>query len=292
MKMKIKQVMMVTGLLCAALGQGVLAQGQDQGGQVAPAAQPAQAAQAAAPAQPAAGDQASKPRPAVQVTVGGQKASVTEGPVWFEWAGSESLTRMGLAAARDRNVQAAASRQEAVVRVTVSGELVLIGGPKFHRGTRAPLAEVVERAAKLDGSRSFDASDAKRIAADGAIAAGVVKAGLGTAVSGLALADVFIAISDATGVKGWFNTKLVGDPRGICISNCATWNHVKQTAYIVVRVEREDRTSQEVRIMSQATGDELVVNDVVQGGLEAVWALFSQPAAKAAASGGTVAVLN
>jgi len=299
-----KRVMRVAaGVLAVALGPGVvLAQSQDQGAQGAQRAQQAQPAPDDKTSQGAPSEagkegskegskEASKPRPAVQVTVGGQKTTVTEGPVWFEWTGSESLTRAGVQAVRESSLQVAASSAEAAVRVTVTGELVLIGGPRYHRGAKASLAEVVDRANKIDSSRGPDSSDVRRIAGDAAIAGAVVqRAGLGSTLSSVALADVFGSIVKASGLSGWLNTKLVGDPRGTCFSGCATWNDVKQTAYIVVRVQRGDQAAQEARIMSQANDSQLVVDEVVQRGLDAVWALFPVPTAKAATGAGAVAL--
>ena len=290
--MNIKQVMMASGLLCAVLGQGVLAQGQDQGGQVAPAAQPAQAAPAAPAAQPAAGDQAAKPRPAVTVTVGGSKTGITESPVWFEWTGSEAMTKLGGHAMRERGVQAATSSGQAALKVTVSGELTLMGGPKFYRGARAPLATVFERAAKLDKSRAFDELDAKRLAVDAAVAGAVSQSGVNVAFKALAIGDVAVSLLDSTGLIGWLNSKTVGDPRGVCLSRCETWSVVTQTAYVRVQFQRGDQAPDEVRIMARAAGEALVIDEVVQQAVAAVWDLFPQPAAKAAASGGAVAVLN
>jgi len=234
----------------------------------------------------AVASEAPKPaRPAVTVTVGGQKTTIAESPVWFEWTGSEAMSKLGWNAIRERGLQAAASRSSAAVRVTVSGELALIGGPKFYRGVRAPLADVVEKAAKLDGKRSADASDARRVAVDSAVATGVMSAGLGAVASGLALADVFVSIADATGFRGWFNSKVAGDPRGLCFgSACETWNQVKQTAYVRVVVQRGDQASQEVRIMSQANGEVLVIDDVVDQALAAVWDLFPAPVGAPASS--------
>jgi hypothetical protein len=292
MKVNIKQVMMASGLLCAVLGQGVLAQGQDQGGQVAPAAQPAQAAPAAPAAQPAAGDQAAKPRPAVTVTVGGSKTGITESPVWFEWTGSEAMTKLGGHAMRERGVQAATSSGQAALKVTVSGELTLMGGPKFYRGARAPLATVFERAAKLDKSRAFDELDAKRLAVDAAVAGAVSQSGVNVAFKALAIGDVAVSLLDSTGLIGWLNSKTVGDPRGVCLSRCETWSVVTQTAYVRVQFQRGDQAPDEVRIMARAAGEALVIDEVVQQAVAAVWDLFPQPAAKAAASGGAVAVLN
>jgi hypothetical protein len=266
----IKRNVCVAAAMAAAMvmSGAVLAQGQEEAKAAPVASEPAKAAEAPKQA-----------RPAVTVTVGGQKTSIAESPVWFEWTGSEALTKLGSQAALDRGLQAAASSSAAAVRVTVSGELALIGGPKFYRGVRAPLADVVDKAAKLDGKRSADASDARRIAVDSAVATGVISAGLGAVASGLALADVFVSIADATGFRGWFNSKVAGDPRGLCFgSHCETWNQVKQTAYVRVVVQRGDQASQEVRIMSQANSEVLVIDDVVDQALAAVWALFPQRA--------------
>ena len=239
--------------------------------------------------------EASKPRPAVQVTVGGQKTSVTNGPVWFEWTGSEAMTRLGGHAVRQSGLQAASSAAEAPVKVTVSGELTLMGGPKFHRGARAPLAAVFERAVKLDGSRAFDELDAKRLTLDAAVAAGIAQSPVSLALKGLAVGDVVLSLLQSTGVGGWFNTKLVGDPRGICLSRCETWNHVKQTAYVRVQIQQGSQPSQEVRIMAIANGETLVIDEVVQRAVDAVWALFTSAAAvpaQAAAAGSAAAPGN
>jgi len=298
-----KRVMRVAaGVLAVALGPGVvLAQSQDQGAQGAQRAQQAQPAPDDKTSQGAPSEagkegskegskEASKPRPAVQVTVGGQKTTVTEGPVWFEWTGSESMTRLGGHAVRYSGLQAASSAAEAPVKVTVSGELVLMGGPKFYRGARAPLATVFERSVKLDKSRSFDDLDAKRLAMDSALAAGIAQSPVSAAVKGLVIGDVVLAMLETTGIGGWVNTKLVGDPRGICLSRCETWNFVAQTAYVRVQIQQGSQPPQEVRIMARANGEMLVIDEVVQRAVDAVWALFPVPTAKAATGAGAVAL--
>jgi hypothetical protein len=184
-------------------------------------------------------------------------------------------------------LQAASSAAEVPVKVTVSGELPLLGGPNFYRGVRAPLAAVFERAVKLDGSRAFDELDAKRLTLDAAVAAGISQSPVSLALKGLALGDMVLSILQSTGIGGWVNTKLVGDTRGICLSRCEMWIHVKQTAYFRVRIQQGTQPPREVRIMATANGETLVIDEVVQRAVDAVWALF--PAAAAVSAQGAVA---
>lgn len=272
-------------LVVATLAVSSRAQAESKEAETTAAQQPAAGLEVRTPSGDKGAKETAKPRPAVQVTVGGQKASVTEGPVWFEWTGSEAMTRLGGHAVRQSGLQAAGSGAEAPVKVTVSGELTLMGGPKFYRGARAPLAAVFERAVKLDGSRSFDELDAKRLTLDAAVAAGIAQSSVSMALKGLAVGDVVLSMLESTGIGGWFNTKLVGDPRGICLSRCETWNFVKQTAYVRVQIQQGSQPAQEVRIMATANGETLVIDEVVQRAVDAVWALFPTSAAKTAAPG-------
>ncbi|MEY3286646.1 MAG: hypothetical protein RL500_1376 [Pseudomonadota bacterium] len=251
---------------------------------VAPQQPTAPSPAASAPGKEAASEASKPARPTVTVTVGGQKTRITESPVWFEWTGSEAMTKLGGHAMRERGVQAATSSGQAALKVTVSGELTLMGGPKFYRGARAPLAAVFENAAKLDKSRSFDELDAKRLAVDSAVAGAISQSGVSVALKALAIGDVAVSLLQSTGLIGWLNAKTVGDPRGVCISRCETWNVVTQTAYVRVQIQRGDQAPDEVRIMARAAAEALVIDEVVQRAVAAVWDLFPAPVGAPASS--------
>jgi hypothetical protein len=78
-------------------------------------------------------------------------------------------------------------------------------------------------------------------------AGGMVAKGTLSFASGLTV--IGDLLGDATGFRGWFNDKLVGNPRGICLFNCGNEKRVNQNVQIDAVLAYG---GEETRIMSEA----------------------------------------
>ena len=75
-----------------------------------------------------------------------------------------------------------------------------------------------------------------------------------------------ISLAESSGIKGAFNRAVTGDPRGICLSRCADWNKVNQTAYVWIAFQAGD-TKREIRVLTKAFSESIVPEQVVDRAL-------------------------
>jgi hypothetical protein len=92
-------------------------------------------------------------------------------------------------------------------------------------------------------------------------------AALGSAMNnftrGLAIGGMANTLGDVSGMKGWFNNAVAGDPRGICLSRCDEWNKVNQSVYVSVRLEAGG-AKEEVRVVAKAFSETVAPDQVIQ----------------------------
>jgi len=144
------------------------------------------------------------------------------------------------------------------------GDMVLMGGPKFHKGVKAPIGETTEKALKLaKESGQVMTADVVQTTAGVALNAAALNASLNNFTRGLAISGIANALGDATGMRSWFNTAVAGDPRGICLSRCEDWNKVDQTVYLWVTLDSKAAGRKEIRILSKAISDTVAPEQVI-----------------------------
>lgn len=68
----------------------------------------------------------------------------------------------------------------------------------------------------------------------------------------------------ATGFRDWFNSKVSGDPDGVCLANCDSWKY-KQEALIVIGLKEkgQDNYASTSAFRSQATEKELIAGQLI-----------------------------
>lgn len=228
-----------------------------------PAEQPAQAASA-------------PPAVVVQTSVNGfQSLDVREaGPIYIEFENSPLLSAKLAETAKGAGLDVVGSADQARTVVRVAGELSLNGGPRFYRGIKFPLGVVSEKAlAEHDGKRSATANEVGG-AAMLAISTHLATTTLG---AGFGISNLSTIIGDMTGVRGWANTKITGDPRGWCLMKCENWNKVSQVVEVKVTWSvvgnRQTATS-----TSKAFSETLVPDELVNSAMTPVLALFTSKA--------------
>jgi len=132
-----------------------------------------------------------------------------------------------------------------------------------------PIGEATEKALKLAKENGqVTTADVVQTAAGIALNAAAYNASLNNFTRGLAISGMANALGEATGLSGWFNTAVAGDPRGICLSRCEDWNKVNQTVYLWVTVDSKATAQKDVRIMSKAFSETVAPDQVIAYGVE------------------------
>lgn len=218
------------------------------------------------------------PEGSITVKANGQVSLAPEsaGAVFVTFEGSKTLTERLIEAAKGRGLTVVDDAATAKTTITMSGELVLIGGPKFYRGKRWSLGEVSEQALVLDGTRPADAADVFRVATDAALAKASYESVASTFLKGVNLSALVSSLGEASGVGAWFNKAVAGDPRGVCLSKCADWLKTKQTAYVKVTVVQAGQ-ERKINVMGQAHEETLAPEEVVGAVMARLFEVMAKP---------------
>ncbi|MBK6616139.1 hypothetical protein [Ottowia sp.] len=243
-----------------ALSSVALAQDAVQPAATPEATQPAAAPEAAKPADAALTESDIKSVANGQIDLSIEKHS----PVYAEFIGSAELTGRLRKSLQDQGFVIAGQKDEAKAVLLFKGDVVLRGGPVFYKGLKLTVAEATDKALKAEQKdRPIERSDVTHGAAAVALNAAGYAHSVTNFMQGLHIGGMAAAIGDSTGMKGWFNSKLTGDPRGICLSRCEDWKKVEQAAYITVTFEPKGGDKKEVRIISKAFSETVAPHQVI-----------------------------
>lgn len=191
-----------------------------------------------------------------------------DSPIYAEFQGSPALTQHLREALQARGFELAQDAGSSKAALQFRGDIVLMGGPKFHKGVKAPIGDATEKALKLaKESGQVTTADVVQTTAGVALNAAALNASLNNFTRGLAIGGIANALGDATGARGWFNTAVAGDPRGICLSRCEDWNKVSQTVYLWVTLDSKSAGQKEVRILSRAFSETVASDQVIAYGV-------------------------
>ena len=192
-----------------------------------------------------------------------------DSPIYADFQGSPALTLRLREALQARGFELAQDASSSRATLQFRGDIVLMGGPKFHKGVKAPIGEATEKALKLvKESGQVTTADVVQTTAGVALNAAAFNASLNNFTRGLAISGLANALGDATGMRSWFNTAVAGDPRGICLSRCEDWNKVNQTVYLWVTLDSKTSGQKEVRILSKAFSETVAPDQVVTYGVD------------------------
>jgi hypothetical protein len=187
-----------------------------------------------------------------------------DSPIHAEFQGSPALTLRLREALQARGFELAPDAGSSKATLQFRGDMVLMGGPKFHKGVKAPIGETTEKALRLaKESGQVTTADVVQTTAGIALNAAALNVSLNNFTRGLAISGIANALGDATGMRAWFNTAVAGDPRGICLSRCADWNKVDQTVYLWVTLDSKASGRKEVRILSKAFSETVAPDQVI-----------------------------
>lgn len=192
-----------------------------------------------------------------------------DSPIYAEFQGSPTLTQRLREALQERGFELAPDAGSSRATLQFRGDIVLMGGPKFHKGVKAPIGEATEKALKMaKESGQVTTADVVQTTAGVALNAAALNASLNNFTRGLAISGLANALGDATGMRAWFNTAVAGDPRGICLSRCEDWNKVNQTVYLWVTLDSKTSGQKEVRVLSKAFSETVAPDQVIAYGVD------------------------
>lgn len=220
------------------------------------------------------------PPEAIQTQTSGRIGLQAEAhtPLFAEFDRSTTLTKALVAALQQRGIALAPDKASARATLTISGDLVLLGGPVFHKGVKVPMGEATEKTlAAAAANRSVTGAEAANAAATVALEGAALMNAASPFWAGLAAGRMAEVLGDATGMRGAFNTALTGDPRGICLSRCEDWKKVKQTAYTFVTLATADG-KQQARVLATAFSETLAPDEVIAQALTKALAAIDLPA--------------
>lgn len=119
--------------------------------------------------------------------------------------------------------------EDADVRFGILGAFIVSG--KGKQEIRGKLAELTEKALQIP---TPDSPDYRHQNID------LAQIGVLTAYRGsISVSDLFIWMSQKTGIAGWFNEMITGDPRGWCLAKSC--NEFTNTVYLAIRSEDSGR---------------------------------------------------
>ena len=192
-----------------------------------------------------------------------------DSPIYAEFQGSPTLTQRLRDALQTQGFEVAPDAASSKATLLFRGDIALLGGPKYHRGVKAPIGEVTEKALKLaKETGQVTTADVAQTTAGVALNTAALNASLNNFTRGLAISGLANALGDATGLRAWFNTKVAGDPRGICLSRCEDWNKVNQTVYLWVTLDSKASGQKEVRVLSKAFSETVAPDQVIAYGVD------------------------
>ena len=192
-----------------------------------------------------------------------------DSPIFAEFQGSPALTQRLRESLQARGFELAPDAGSSKAALQFRGDIALMGGPKFYKGVKAPIGEATEKALKLARENGqVTTADVVQTTTGIALNAAAYNASLNNFARGMAITGMANALGDATGLHGWFNTAVAGDPRGICLSRCEDWNKVNQTVYLWVTLDSQAAGQKEVRILSKAFSETVAPDQVIAYGVD------------------------
>jgi hypothetical protein len=138
-------------------------------------------------------------------------------PLFVEFDRSPALTQALVATLHAQGVRTTPDRSDAKAVLAIRGDVVLLGGPVFHKGTKVPMGEATEKTlAVAAANRGTTAGEAANASVTVALGAAALKSATTPFWSGLALGRMAGALGESTGIKGAFNTALTARAVSAC----------------------------------------------------------------------------
>jgi len=199
-------------------------------------------------------------------------------PLYAEFEGSQALTDKLRESMAARGFVMTNDPAAAAAKLLLRGDVVLLGGPKFYKGVKEPVGKATERTLSANAGKTT-AGDVARGALSGSLNAAAYLASSNNFMRGLSISGMASALGESTGAKGWFNTAVAGDPRGICMSRCEDWKKVNQTVYLWITLDSKGEAKQEVRMMTKVFSETVAPDQLIQFAVVKAFDQVKMPAA-------------
>jgi hypothetical protein len=186
-------------------------------------------------------------------------------PIYAEFEGSPTLTSRLRESLKEKGLEVTEDKGESKARLVFKGDVVLLGGKKFYKGAKTSIGKATEQTL-ASSQKGVTTVDVTQTVAALALNGAALGAAMNNFTRGLAIGGMANALGDVSGMKGWFNNAVAGDPRGICLSRCDEWNKVNQSVYVSVRLEASG-AKEEVRVMAKAFSETVAPDQVIQFGV-------------------------
>jgi hypothetical protein len=186
-------------------------------------------------------------------------------PIYAEFEGSTTLTSRLRESLKERGLAVTDDKAASKASLVFKGDLVLVGGKKFFKGAKSSIGKATEQTL-ANSQKQVTTADVTQTVAAMALNGAALGGAMNNFTRGLAIGGMANALGDASGLKGWFNNAVAGDPRGVCLSRCEEWNKVNQTVYVSVRLEAAG-AKEEVRVMAKAFSETVAPDQVIQFGV-------------------------
>ena len=214
--------------------------------------------------------------PHISTTANGEivLTKVPNAAVYAEFEKSDSLTKRLRDSLIESGFALAQSRDGAQTVLVFSGDIVVSGGPKFTSPVKMPIGVATEKTIETAQQQGSNATSAAPAVFDTGVALAVQSGALGAISNfskGLALGTMAESIGKSTGLRGWFNKAVAGDPRGVCLARCEDWNKADQSVYLRVKVTGPGG-DQEIRSVSKLHSETLAPELVIEQAIGAALA--------------------
>jgi hypothetical protein len=183
-------------------------------------------------------------------------------PIYAEFEGSPTLTLRLRESLKEKGLAVTEDKGASKATLVFKGDVVLLGGKKFYKGAKSSIGKATEQTL-ASSQKGLTTADVTQTVAAIALNGAALGSAMNNFTRGLAIGGMANTLGDVSGMKGWFNNAVAGDPRGICLSRCDEWNKVNQSVYVSVRLEAGG-AKEEVRVVAKAFSETVAPDQVIQ----------------------------
>ena len=193
----------------------------------------------------------------------------TSGAVYVDFSKSPTMSAKVAEMLEKGGFKVTSKRGDAATTIQISGDLVLVGGPVYSKGLKVEIGDAMERALARGAPDGQGAGKQEAVADVSTLTVNALAftKTVSPAMQALRLSRMADVLAEESGLKGWLNGKVAGDPRGFCLSRCEDWKKVKQAAYVSVVVQGGG-LQQSIRVQSTAFSEVMAPDEVATVGLQ------------------------
>lgn len=184
--------------------------------------------------------------------------------IFVEFSHSPSMSELLRKQLSDKGMLVSNDRDASEYILVISGDFWSKGKYNVAPMELGPIFD----SAQIAANRSYKIGDDRRNALDAAIlftGAEAFSSGYFNQMG----AGIIESISKASGISGWVNEKLVGDPKGICFKDCEEREYSRQRARVEVKVYKDGHQIARFGRAAESYQKTFMPNLLIQMALEA-----------------------